>query len=149
MPFVADEIVTAAKLNMATSIAAASNTSDRTFTNTSALDLDALTGGAGTMTAVAVTVTTGTLAIVTLSAIASNTAGVVFLSYRVSGATTIAASGPIGCRREDAASQEVTSAFAHVVTLTAGVNVFELQASVTAGTGRLLSPALVVEGIIV
>lgn len=147
MSFVTDEVVTAAKLNMATVIAGASNVSDRTFTNTTYLDLDALTGGAGSMAAVAVTVTTGTLAVVTITGTMSATAGTALLGYRVSGASTIVATAAIGCRREDAASQEITTAFSHVVSLTAGVNVFELQASVTAGTGRLLSPCLIVEGI--
>lgn len=144
MPFVTDEIVTAAKLNMATSISAANNSDDRTFTNTGFLDLDALTGGAGTMAAVAVTVTTGTLVTVQFGCTMSNSAGITLLGFRVSGATTIAAASAASVRVQQTTAQLYTVSIALPVTVTAGSNAFELQASVTAGTGRVLSPSLVV-----
>ena len=145
MPFVADEVVTAAKLNMATTVSAARGAAadDRTFTNTSYADLDALTGGAGTISAVAVTVTTGTLVTVTVSGTMSTTGGTVVLSYRISGATTLAAATPNGARQTGTGL--VSCSFTDVQTITAGVNVFELQAVVVgAFTGRLIAPTLVV-----
>lgn len=148
MVFVADEVVTAAKLNLATSIQGANSLGgDRTFTNTGFLDLDALTGGAGSVAATIVTATTGTTCLLHFSCVAaSNSAGVTILAYRVSGATTIAASDSIASRT---ASVGLTAlSFSQLLTgLTEGSNVFELQARVTAGTGRLLGCTLIVESI--
>ena len=146
MPFVTDEVVTAAKLNMATSITADPDTGDRTFTNTGYLDLDALTGGAGSLGAVIVTVTTGTTALVCISGTLNNSGGTTHLGYRVSGATTIAAADNESIRTS--ATTNSTLAMMRPVTLTAGVNVFELQGKVTAATGRIFLPSLVVHTMI-
>lgn len=153
MPFVSDEIVTAAKLNMAVQMQAVDhNGGNRTFTNTTYADLDALTGGAGTLNALAVTVTTGTSVKITLGALLNNDtiASSVFMSYRVSGATTLAADDTRAARLN-----APTAAFIPWVTfvevrtgLTAGSNTFELQARASANTGRINSPLLIVETIV-
>jgi hypothetical protein len=104
----------------------------RTFTNAGYLDLDALTGGAGTITAVAVSVATGTRALVMFSAEASQDTGGGFvqLSYRVSGATTVASSDVWSSFfQAPAANTGASLNRTRVHTgLTAGTNVFELQA---------------------
>lgn len=149
MPFVTDEVVTAAKLNMATVIASSHSVSDdRTFTNTAYADLDALTGGSGTIGARIVTVSTGTSAMVTVQGVLSVTAGVVLVAVRVSGASTVTATALENVSARTASTSLVTICSRFPVALTAGSNVFELQARVTAGTGRLLAPVLVVEGIV-
>lgn len=120
---------------------AASNIDDRTFTNTGFLDLDALTGGAGSMGALIVSVVTGTEVLVTVSCSgASATAGIVLLGWRCSGATTLAAASALSARNAD--TPTIGIAKQSVVTVTAGTNVFEAQASVTAGTGRIMMPCI-------
>lgn len=114
----------------------------RTFTNTSFLDLDALTGGSGTITAVAATVTTGTRALVTISAQLQNDTlnAVSLLSYRVSGATTVAASDDWSALARAAVANDATTVTRSRIHtgLTAGSNTFEVQARVTGGTGTIL-----------
>lgn len=119
------------------------NTGNRTYTNTSFLDLDALTGGAGSLTAAIVSVTTGATASVTVAGRMNNTAGTARLGYRVSGASTIAAS-TIRCVTTASTSSAAYSWNGWEDGLTPGVNIFELQASVTAGTGLLAEPQLIV-----
>lgn len=148
MPFVPDEIVSAAKLNLGTVIMGAREDNSRTFTNTGYLDLDALTGGAGTIGAVAVTVTTGVAAIIALGArLANNTAGdLVALTYRVSGATTINASDT-NCASYTSYTANAAGSQSKVLYeagLTPGSNTFELQARVTGGTGTISRIHLVV-----
>lgn len=119
------------------------NDNDRTFTNTGFLDLDALTGGAGSMGAVATTLTTGTRAIVCVACAAmTNSGGITLLSCRVSGATTVAASDNNALRI--ASTTQAGGTHLMMYGLTAGSNSFELQARVTAGTGRIISPRIVV-----
>ena len=146
MSFAPLEVVTAAKLNLATGISGDSNTADRTFTNTTFLDLDALTGGAGSMGAVAVTMTTGTTVWVSVTATISNatdTAATVF-GFRVSGATTLASTDS-GILTATTSARLFTITSQIVVTpLTAGVNTFEMQARVGSGTGRIIRPSLTV-----
>lgn len=147
MPFVADEIVTAAKLNLATGLGTAGNSDTRTFTNTSFLDLDALTGGTGTVAAVAVTITTGTSVLILITATLRNqtAAADAFLGFRVSGATTLAASAGTAMRVGLRDTALPTSTYHTVLAgLTAGSNTFELQASVVSNIGQLGSPRLTV-----
>lgn len=150
-----NELVTAAMMNthvrdqfsFLETIDGSSNTDSRTFTNTGYLDLDALTGGAGTITAVAVTVTTGTRVLVTVAGQVTNSGGQTFLSYRVSGATTLAASDSTALWVNATAVGFGASFESLLETLNAGSNTFELQAKVSASTGTLNDPRLIVKPI--
>jgi hypothetical protein len=129
-------------LNFLASATSDTESGSRTFTNTGYLDLDALTGGAGSITAVSVSVATGTSAIVMFAAEAFvNTSGAqIFVSYRISNATTVAASDNwSGMFQPSAASGTgVTVGRTRRHTgLTVGTNDFEAQARVTAGTGTI------------
>lgn len=147
--WVAAELVTAAlfntqfrdNLNFLGSTAIANENASRTFTNTSYLDLDALTGGSGTISAVSVSLATGTSAVITVGALLANgTLGTsVVLSYRVSGATTLAADDDWGMVLKAAVANDSQqrSYQSHQTALTAGTNVFELQARTTAGTATI------------
>ena len=115
------------------------------FTNTSYADLDALTT-VPFSSPVIVTVTTGTVALVIVSAgvIRNLTAPqICHLGFRVSGATTTAASDNYSAG-SDGSVTDRTKTLVVPVTLTAGVNTFELQARVSANTGRIINPALTV-----
>lgn len=143
--FVTDEVVTAAKMNKIYKPVTSVATSNRTFTNAGFLDLDALTGGAGTLTAVIVTVTTETTAMVWINAERIfNSAGIIILSYRVSGATTLAAADTLRSVLTQNTLPVPGAGMILQTGLTAGVNVFELQARVSAGTGTLFVPSLTV-----
>jgi hypothetical protein len=125
-----------------------SDSGNRTFTNTGFLDLDALTGGAGTLPAVAVTVTTGTRVKVTITANISNATlgAVTAVGYRISGTTTAAAADGFTLFYESgAANDQIQASWSSVRAVTAGSNTFELQARVTAGTGFLQRPEIIVE----
>jgi hypothetical protein len=102
-------------------------------TPTSFADLSAAGWGPGTT--VAVTVTTGTRALVHYGSrfVRNGTAGrSVDISYRVSGATTTVASVSWGTSSESGAANDTHSpGRSHLATLTAGSNVFTLQASAT------------------
>jgi hypothetical protein len=146
------ELVTAAfmnthvrdNLNYLKSTGADSDLGSRTFTNTGFLDLDALTGGAGSITAVAATVDTDTLAIVHIGASISNAAAsFTVVSYRVSGATTTAAADDWAFN--SSAGNFVSGSKTSTQVLTAGSNTFEAQARVSAGTGTIADVYLVVE----
>lgn len=120
----------------------------RTFTNTGFLDLDALTGGSGTLAACAVSVVTGTRALVHMCAasVSNSGTGTTALGYRISGATTVAASSTLALRVSGVAAVLVGATRTHLVTgLNAGTNVFELQALVSANTGTLTAPQIIVE----
>jgi hypothetical protein len=118
----------------------------RTFTNTSYLDLDALTGGAGTLTAVSVSCDTDTLAIVHVGAeMTGPTTGNILLSYRVSGATTVASSDTWAFNHSSAGIVIQAGITTYQSALNAGTNAFEAQARVTAGTGTLSRVWLEVE----
>lgn len=118
------------------------------FTNTGYADLDALTTVSGT--AVTVTCDTLTTAVVILSAagLTNTTASqVARLGYRVSGASTIAASDAVTATGGDDTSIDgaASPTYVHFQNgLTAGTNVFELQARVSANAGRLTHPTLTV-----
>lgn len=143
--FVADEVVTAAKMNKIYKPVTSVATSNRTFTNTSFLDLDALTGGAGSLTAVIVTVTTEATALVMINAERIfNTAGITILSYRISGATTLAAADTLRTVMTQNTLATPGAGLILQTGLTPGSNVFELQARVNAGTGSLFVPSLIV-----
>ena len=151
--FIAGEIVSAAKLNMATVTAVSSNVDDRTFTNTAYADLGSLTGGAGTMGDVSVSVETGTSVCLFLSASVNNSgAAVVRVGFRVSGATTLATADATALILEVSAgttSNEFSLGAVRLVSgLTPGVNVFELQAKTSTGTARIMAPGLAVLGVI-
>ena len=87
----------------------------------------------------AVTVTTGTSALVTVSCnILNNTGGAIgFMGYAISGATTVAADQSIALGFESsAAGDQLYASWSHLKSgLTAGSNVFTAKYSVTAGTG--------------
>ena len=87
----------------------------------------------------AVTVTTDTTALVIVTCNISNTsAGALgFMSYAVSGATTVGAATPRALAfLSNAASDQMSASWAHLKTgLTAGSNTFTAKYSVTAGTG--------------
>lgn len=121
----------------------------RTFTNTSFADLDALTGGSGSLAACAVSVVTGTRALVHICAasVSSSGTGTTALGYRISGASTVAASSTLALRTSGVAAELVGATRTHLVEgLTAGTNVFELQAvTAAANTGTLTSPQIIVE----
>lgn len=133
---------------LAETAAAGDYANSRTFTNTGFLDLDALTGGAGSLSAVSVSLTTGTSAVVAVSGnMANSTAGALtILSYRISGATTQIADNDWALIVEsgNAADAYAVSCVSSQLALTPGVNVFELQAAVNTGTGTLSRPHLVV-----
>lgn len=115
------------------------------FTNTSYADMDALT--TDTLNApVAVTVDTMTTAIVIVSCrtIVQATSGNAFMSYRVSGASTIASDDDFSVFATTAANN-ASRTFAHTRTgLTAGSNVFEVQARVSANSATIQSPGIIV-----
>lgn len=144
--FVADEIVTAAKMNKIFKPVEAKATGNRTaFTNTSFADLDALTGGAGTLTAVIATVVTEDEALVTLNAERLYSSGsVVLVSYRISGATTVASADTDKTLIVQGTAPVSASVTRLVTGLTPGTNVFEVQARVNSGSGNLFVPSIVV-----
>lgn len=120
----------------------------RTFTNTGYLDLDALTGGAGSITSVAATVVTGTRALVMMTTqlantLANNWTGI---SYRVSGATTVVASDAwLTAFLSDVNGSFGTVSRTRIHTgLTAGTNTFTVQAKVGGATGDISRTDLVV-----
>jgi hypothetical protein len=119
---------------------------NRTFTNTGYLDLDALTGGAGTIGAVAVTVTTGTRAKVTISGIirTDNAAASGLLSFRISGDTTAGADDDYALRTTGTSISQMSMVWL-ATGLTPGANTFELQARTTANTGQVFGPQILVE----
>ena len=125
-----------------------SEANGRTFTNTSYLDLDALTGGAGTITAVSASVVTGTRALVMFSAeVGNDTVGQgTKISYKISGATTVAADDTWYAFHNTAtgAGESVVGRSLVHGGLTPGTNVFEVQAKVSANTGTISKVYLVV-----
>jgi hypothetical protein len=120
-----------------------------TDTPTTFTDLSAIGWSSGTT--VAVTVTTGTSALVHYGAryTLNPTAGrVVALSYRVSSATTTAASIAWATLGESSnASDFVPAGRSHLATLTAGSNVFTLQAlaSTSADVAQIGFPYIIVQ----
>jgi hypothetical protein len=118
--------------------------------STSYTDFDEVTSWNGTN--VTVTVTTGTRAMVWWGCrFASNTsAGAQMdISFRVSGATTTASGTATSVRGESSAAndQVPVGAGARLVTLTAGSNVFTLQALISTGTGTIGFPYIIVQSL--
>jgi hypothetical protein len=116
------------------------------YTNTSFADLDALSTAAFSAP-VSLTVETGTTALVIVSASvhrSNSGGGAAYLAYRVSGATTIAAADSNGARVESAGPIRSISRTELVTGLTAGSNVFELQARVVSGSAQIVNPSLTV-----
>ena len=121
-------------------IEAASDTepNSRTFTNAGYLDLDALTGGAGSIAAVSASVVSGTRLLIIITAQLGPEA---LISYRISGDTTVAASDD-WCAYSG--STLITTSRSRIHTVTAGTNVVEMVAKVASGTGTILRADLVV-----
>lgn len=122
------------------------NASAFTFTNTSYLDLDAVTGGtAGT--ACSVSISAGAKALVFWRCNMSNdTSGsTVYLSPRVSNSTTLAASDQRAISFESSqANDKMQAGSARLFTVNSGTNNFELQARVDGGTGAMNRTELIV-----
>lgn len=97
----------------------------------------------------AFSITTGTTALVVVSAFRANnsTAGkVVGITYSVSGATTIAAADQRGSMGTSSGASEwfpLGRTFLETG-LTAGTNVFQMEGKVDAGTGTVVRPSLLV-----
>ena len=114
---------------------------DDTGRTTASTSYVALTG------APSVTITTGTKAIMWITARMSNNGGSnrSWLSCAVSSATTIAASDAVSVEIDNTnAGEETRLGMAHIYTLTAGSNVFTLNARVAAGTGTFENQSLIV-----
>ena len=99
---------------------------------------------------IAVTVTTGTKALVMWRCRLSNsTAGALtYLSYSVSSATTVAAADTHSLNYESGAANDSSesSQFDYRTLLTAGSNVFTLEGRVPSGVGSITRPELLVVG---
>ena len=125
------------------------NSDSRTFTNTSFLDLDALTGGAGSMAAVTTTVTTGTEALVLINRLNLPTRPAALLLMSLSkspGRQRLLGRPLMLCQHESSAANDLDQcSYTQVeAALNAGSNTFELQASASAGTGDIRRPKLIV-----
>jgi len=98
--------------------------------------------------AVAVTVTTGTEALVLLKAQLANSAAgsTTFLAYSISGATTRAASNNSAISYEASVNADLAQfgGFDLAISLTAGSNTFTLEGRVSANTGTITRPEIVV-----
>jgi len=93
----------------------------------------------------AVTVTTGTSALVVVSSCIYNTSSYALASYQVSGATTLAASDEGGVQVANTpATYQTASEFFRVTGLTAGSNTFTVKYRVVGGTGNFQRRHLVV-----
>lgn len=117
---------------------------------TSPTDFNAFSVGAGTQ--VAVSIATGVSALVFYGSRAmsnSTIGGRVIISYRVSGATTVASSAVISIDNEsDPATTSSSGGRAnHQTALTEGTNTFTLTAQVTAGLGTITSPFIIVHAL--
>lgn len=122
-----------------TAIDSASIDTNQTTTSTSYVDL--------TTAGPSVTLTTGTSAIVFISAVQRNDGGAGnYVSVAVSGATTLAASdGNALYTNQDGAQQRIGGAVMKKLTgLTAGSNTFTLKYRVTANTGYFYNRSIAV-----
>ncbi len=116
--------------------------SSRTYTNTSFLDLDALTGGSGSISAVAASLTSVVdhNVLVAITAIISNSNGGATgrVGFRISGATTLAAvAGNSFSYESSNANDSIRASWIGAFNVNAGTNTFEMQANVTSGTGSI------------
>lgn len=95
-----------------------------------------------------VTLTTGTLAVVFVSAIRvdNDTAGAtVSLAFSISGATTLAAGdAQAGLYESSNAGDSSAVTVVRLATLTAGSNTFQMEAKVSSGTGTIVRPRILV-----
>lgn len=95
----------------------------------------------------AVTLTTGTKALVLITAQMTNTGGAAtesYVSYAVSGATTIAASDTVAVISAVNASGQMRMCSASRPTLTAGSNTFTMKYQVESGTGTFSNREIIV-----
>ena len=92
-----------------------------------------------------VTLTTGTKALVIVSAASNNSgaSGRQFSSYKVSGATTIASSDAVAQVPMGAVNMRNSSA-SRLTSLTAGSNTFTMEYKVSGGTGTFLNREIIV-----
>lgn len=114
-------------------------------TTTSTSFTATLSGSPGTNPSV--TLSTGTTALITISAnISNNGGGYAIASTAVSGATTVAASDNYSI--VTAVSTDLVSSYTFVITgLTAGSNTFTLQYRATTATSAFVRRAITVQGI--
>lgn len=109
--------------------------------------------GAGQSSFPSVTVTTGTLAKVTVSCAFGNNdtaGGSVWISFSISGATTLAAAdarGGVVTQKEGSQTGSEGASFVRLLQPTAGSNTFQMEAKVSgvSGTGTVGSPRILVE----
>ncbi len=125
------------------------DTASNTLTSTTYVTLaTAGPSGPGFATEIEVTVTTGTVALVLFKAeLSNNTVGArTRMSYSVSSATTVVSSNNRSISYESGAADDEAEfgGFDQAVGLTAGSNVFTLEARVTAGTGTIARPEIAV-----
>jgi hypothetical protein len=106
--------------------------------NVSAVEFTTSTSYTDLTTASAVTLTTGTKALVIVSSfVRCNENGQqAFVSYQVSGATSIAASDTFALSQSDYDTNYIGASRASLVTLTAGSNTFTMKFRATGGTAR-------------
>ncbi len=124
---------------------AAGVTDSRTFTNTSYLDLDALTGGSGSINAIStsVTVTVDCNALIAMGCRFHNGTGGGRgdLSLKMTGATSFTAADAQSFSHESGNAGDRTQAsLVMVFTLNAGTTTIELQAKTTTGTQTIENP---------
>lgn len=122
----------------------AAGTGSETLTSTS------YTRFAGATQFLATTITTGTLVLLTWGAeLSNNTAGATtHIAPEISGATTVAASDSRQAMYESSNANDIASVFGtRRLAVTAGSNTFRLNARVSAGTGTITRPRLIVERI--
>lgn len=115
-----------------------------TGTLTSTSFTSTLSGSPGTNPSV--TLTTGTSALIILSANITNSSGYSIVSVAVSGATTVAASDDYSLASALTTEQSQTTTLV-LTGLTAGTNTFTINYRVTGGTGTIYRRSLVVQGI--
>lgn len=145
------ELVTAAIMNthvrdqlaylLRTAVIDHDNNTAFTFTNTTYLDLDAVTGGtAGSAVAVSFTSpNAGNVQVTVGGQLANGTLGArTFLGYRISGATTLASDDNDALAFEsDPATTNSQSSWVTYPSVNAGSNTYELQGRVTSGTATV------------
>lgn len=132
--------------------AAAVYTNPTGVVNNNYADFDSSTWGSGTT--VDVSITTGTRAIVhygLLYVTCDTAARTIDVSFRVSGATTVAATNTWGAREQFTAANDLTS-IAHsyiMASLSAGTNVFTLQATAPGASTvyNIANPYIIVEAL--
>ena len=124
------------------------DTAQNTLTTTTYASLASAAPAPGFTTEIEVTVTTGTVALVLFKAGLHNDTGgsSTLLSYSVSSATTVAAADTHSIRYEASNAADIATfgGFDLRTGLTAGSNVFTLEARVTANTGTIEKPEIAV-----